>query len=136
MNLEISGQMRGPECHRVMQQAIVLRKQVKHWFELLPETDIAKVVIILRVDGSLGSFGLSGVENVERSGAEVSCDLVIGDAGWSDLSDAEIQSILLREVSVAIEACLASCEISFPRQEFESEHSGLGHQVSVETSRQ
>jgi hypothetical protein len=120
VNLELPGQMRGPECHRVMRQAIALRKEMEPWFGALPQGSISKLVVILRIDGSLGTFGPSGVENVKRDGTEIQCDLVISDPGWGQLSEGEIRELLLREVSCAIDACLDSCRIPFVREEFEA----------------
>jgi hypothetical protein len=121
VNLELPGQMRGPECRRVMRQAIALRREMEPWFGGLPEDKISKLVVILRVDGSLGTFGPAGVENIELDGDVVACDLVVSDRGWDQLSEEDIRALLLREISNAVEACFASCRIPFVRQEFESQ---------------
>ncbi|MGI9425178.1 MAG: hypothetical protein ACR2PA_18425, partial [Hyphomicrobiaceae bacterium] len=107
------GQLRGPECKRVMQQAIVLRKKLEPWFGSIDSNDIQELCIILRVDGSLGSFGEEGVESVLIDDGTLECDVVIADRGWSELDDAEIAAVLREHVFEAISICFERCGISF-----------------------
>lgn len=69
--------------------------------------------IALRVDGSLGSFGQEGVENITVEDGIIECDVVIADQGWATLSDEEIASILKYRVLEAVSTCFAMVELSY-----------------------
>ena len=120
MEFSLPGQLRGPECKRVMQQAIVLRKKLEPWFGSIESNDIQELCIVLRVDGSLGSFGVEGVENVLIDDGTLACDLVIADQGWSELDDGEIAAVLRERVLEAISICFAKCGMSFDADELAS----------------
>lgn len=106
MRFTLPGQLRGPECRSVMKQAITLRKKLEPWFALLNGGDIVELGVALRIDGSLGTFGPEGVENVVVDGGKIQCDVVVADQGWSDLSDEAIMTLLRHRVLDAVHACL------------------------------
>jgi hypothetical protein len=116
MDFSLPGQLRGPECGRVMRQAIELRRALEPWFQTLSCDRVAKLTVVLRVDGSLGSFGPQGVENIELDRGHLHCDLVLSDAGWETRSDRQIHEILRNQVINAIDACFR--------------HSGIAHETS------
>ena len=62
MKLEVPGQLRGPETRQVMTAAIRVRKELAGQFSDID--DNRKISPILRVGGSLGTFGEDGIENV------------------------------------------------------------------------
>ena len=104
MQFSLPGQLRGPECTRVMQQAIALRKQLESWFEALANDDFDELAIILRVDGSLGSFGPEGVENITIADGAIDCEVVIADQDWANLTEEEIALILKDRVLGAVDS--------------------------------
>jgi len=113
MKFSLPGQLRGPECKRVIQQAIELRKKLEPWFESVEGGNVAELAIVLRVDGSLGSFGPEGIENIAIEGSTIECDVIIADQGWADCHDEDIASILRKRVLEAIGACLGTAGISY-----------------------
>jgi hypothetical protein len=64
MKFTLPGQLKGPECRVVISQAIKLRKRLEPIFEKLHSGSLENMAIVLRVDGSLGSFGAESVENI------------------------------------------------------------------------
>ena len=113
MQFSLPGQLRGPECNPVMQQAIALRKRLEPWFETIDSGQFTELGIALRVDGSLGSFGAEGIENIAVGDSRIECDGVVADKGWSSLSDEEIASILQARVFNAIDVCLRTAGIVY-----------------------
>ena len=100
-----------------MQQAILLRKKLEPWFGAIESEEIHELGIVLRVDGSLGSFGAEGVENVLIDNGKLECDVVIADKGWSELDDGEIAAVLRERVFEAISICFERCGIMFDPDE-------------------
>ena len=75
--------------------------------------------VILRIDGSLGSFGPSGIENIANKSGCVECDLVIEDLDWGALSDLEIYGIIRVRVIDAVCDVLQRFNVELPRGELE-----------------
>lgn len=113
MRFSLPGQLRGPECKRVMQQAIALRKRLEPWFASVDGGQYSELGVALRVDGSLGSFGAEGVENIVIGNDKIECDVVVADQGWESMSDGDIFSVLQSRVFDAIDACLKAAGITF-----------------------
>ena len=97
----------------MIQKAIALRKKLEPWFATLDAADVEKLAVILRVDGSLGSFGPEGVENIAVEDGAIECDVVIADQGWENLADHEISKIINERVLQGIRSCLSSAGISY-----------------------
>jgi hypothetical protein len=106
MKLELAGQFRGPECHRLIDPLRLLRTRLEPWFASVDSTVATTLAIVLRVDGSLGSFGPPGIENIAISRGVLSCDLVVSDRRWGNLDGDRIFEILSPLVVNAINACL------------------------------
>ena len=113
MRFSLPGQLRGPDCKRVVQQAIVLRKKLVPWFDGVDGGNLAELGIALRVDGSLGSFGPEGVENIAVKDGKIECDVVIADQGWAALGDEEIATILKSRVLEAVNTCFTTVGVSY-----------------------
>ena len=96
-----------------MQQAIALRKKLEPWFSSVEGGNISELGIALRVDGSLGSFGPEGIDNIVTDGGKIECDVVVANHGWADLSDEEIALILRERVLEAIGACFTTAGVQF-----------------------
>ena len=79
MQFELPGQLKGPECRRVITQAVALRRRLVPTFDAAGNSVANKLTIVLRVNGSHGTFGQSGVENIHVESKNISCDLVIKD---------------------------------------------------------
>jgi hypothetical protein len=120
MDLALPGQLRGSECRRVVTQAVELRRILEPWFRALPNEPVARLTVVLRVDGSLGSFGPPGVENINLDGEALSCDLVVPDPGWETLSNREIREILREQIVNAIDVCLRHAGVLYEREELET----------------
>lgn len=120
MHFELPGQLKGAECRRVMTQAIALRRKLEPWFADLSNPSIDKLSIVLRVDGSIGSFGRPGVENIHDDSGTIVCDLVIEDLGWEDLSDSDIYGILVDRVIDAAEMSLRHIDTAIPIAELQA----------------
>lgn len=114
MQFELPGQLKGPECRRVISQAIALRRRLEPFFRGIGSTGIDKFTIVLRIDGTLGSFGQSGVENIHTDSKNVSCDLLIEDLGWDNLSDDEIYLVLTERVAKTASLCLQQSDLTVP----------------------
>jgi len=113
MRFSLPGQLSGPECKTVMAQAIALRRTLEPWFAGLDEGNIVELGIALRVDGSLGSFGPEGVENVTVKDRKLECDVTIADQDWAALGDEEIATILVSRVLEAVHTCFATVGVSY-----------------------
>jgi hypothetical protein len=87
----------------VAAHAVELHRVLEPWFRALPNEPVARLTIALRVDGSLGSFGPPGVENIDLDGRALSCDLVVPDPRWETLGDREIREFLRRQIVCAID---------------------------------
>ena len=107
MKFSLPGQLKGPECRRVMSQAVALRRQLEPVVAEIPNDRVKELAIVLRIDGSLGSFGPETIENIELSGSTLSCDVVIRDFGWENIEEAEIAKLLKTRVHKAIVACFS-----------------------------
>ena len=81
MHFALSGQLRRAECRRVMTQASALCRKLEPWFADLSNRFIDKFSILLRIDGSIGSFGRLGFESVHDDSGTVVRNLVIKDLG-------------------------------------------------------
>ena len=120
MQFQLPGQLRGPECGPVMRQGIRLRKKLEPWFEQFSNNIVSELSIALRVDGSLGSFGPPGVENINNAAGRVECDLIIEDLDWKNLSDDEIYAIIRVRVIDAVIRTLAQFHIKPSRDELDA----------------
>ncbi|MFT3880648.1 MAG: hypothetical protein QM703_13415 [Gemmatales bacterium] len=117
MHFSLPGQLRGPECRRVIGHAIALRRLLESWFAAQTNDQVDSFTIILRIDGSLGSFGPAGIENVELDGRKLSCDLVIADPDWDRLDEQQIRDLLKEEVIQATVYCFQLQGIIYHKQE-------------------
>ena len=113
MDFSLPGQLGGPECKRIMSRAVLLRKTIEDWFARLENDAVDSFTVILRVDGSIHKFGVSGVESIKLRDKALECDLIIADTGWDDQSDAEIDEILRDGVRQAIRTCFRQHNIQF-----------------------
>ena len=111
MKFSLPGQLKGPECRRVVAQAVTLRRQLEPIFNEIQSDAVRELAIILRVDGSLGSFGSEAIENIGFSAKTLTCDVVIRDFGWNDIDDAEIAELLKSRVHQAIIGCFRYMDI-------------------------
>jgi serine/threonine protein phosphatase PrpC len=119
VDFELPGQLKGPECRRVVTQAVKLRRALDPWFQALSSERVRNLAVVLRVDGSLGSFGSPGIENIEIDGGDLSCDLVVSDARWDTLNDREIYEILRTQVLRAIDICFRHAGVDYMQQDLE-----------------
>jgi len=119
MEIELPGQLRGPECKVMMREIIAARRSLEPWFASLCSDSISKLTIILRVDGSLGSFGPPGVENTKFRNGEIECDLVIEDHGWESLSTEQLSAIVRKQIVGAIHHCLATFDVKHDPNQLE-----------------
>jgi hypothetical protein len=106
MKFSLPGQFRGPECRSVSKVAIKIRNELNELCKDVKEDNISELIVILRIDGSLGSFGKPGVDNFANNVGVVECDLVITAQKWGELSDEKIESILLPKVKDAFKECV------------------------------
>ena len=120
MEFVLPGQLRGPECRRVVTQAVELRRMLEPWFQTLSNGRVARLTVVLRVDGSFGTFGPPGVENIDLDEGNLSCDLVVPDSHWDSLSDREIHVILRQQVVNAIDVCFRHVGVGFEHEELET----------------
>lgn len=90
-----------------------MRKTLEPLFSGVDGGNIAELGVALRVDGSLGSFGPDGVENIAVIDGKIECDVVIADQGWAALDDEEIATILKHRVLGAVNICFATVGISY-----------------------
>lgn len=120
MKFALPGQLKGPECKRVIEQAIAIRKKLEPWFASIDGTEMTELAIILRVDGSLGSFGPEVVANIAVEGGSIECDVVVADQMWANRQDEEIASIIRTRVLEAVGACLTTAGISYDLRSLET----------------
>ena len=105
MKFSLPAQLKGPECKDVIVQAIALRKVLEPIFADIEIDSVSEIVVILRIDGSLGSFGPEAIENFKLSKGVLECDVVIRNYGWGSLKDAQIFEIIKLKVHEAIVSC-------------------------------
>ena len=106
MKFSLPGQLRGPECKSVIQEAISLREELEPIFNELQPEHISELSICLRVNGSLGTFGPEGIESIELKNQIIECELVVGNHNWANLHAHEVSSILRPLVYQAINESL------------------------------
>jgi len=105
MKFSLPAQLKGPECKRVMFQAITIRKKLEPVFFDFELDSVSEISIVLRIDGSLGSFGHEGIENFKLSNGVLECDVVISNLVWDSLEEEKITEILKLRVHEAIVSC-------------------------------
>ncbi len=115
MKFALPGQLKGTECRAVIKQAIALRGLLEPWFASVSDERFDSFVIVLRVDGSLGSFGEAGTENVGIEGRVLQSDLIIKDHSWGNLSDEQIGKILRDEILLTVEQCFEEYHVAYDR---------------------
>ncbi len=115
MKFALPGQLKGSECRAVIKHAIALRSLLEPWFASVSDERVDSFVIVLRFDGSLGSFGVAGTENVVIVGRVLQCDLVINDHSWGNLSNDQIGKILQDEVLLCVEQCFDKYHVAYDR---------------------
>ena len=125
MLIQLPAQLKGPECRVVMSCAIELRKALEPIFLGLIIADainnkVESIVIILRVDGSLGSFGPEAIEKTALSKGCLQCEVIIKDFDWGNLHTQEITNILKFNVRKAIKYCFEHINIDINMDIFNS----------------
>ncbi len=123
MIFEVPGQLRGPETKKAMVAAIRVRKELESQFREME--DPRKLSLVLRVGGSLGTFGEDGIENVEIGDKKLVCDVVISPRNWGRMSDEEayllVRSRAVKASSVLLEKAgvgtVPGCIIEFRNAE-------------------
>lgn len=113
MVIKLPGQLRGPECRSVVTQLVNLRKNLEPIFQDYDYESLQEIAIVFRIDGSLGSFGKDGIENIKLSSGSIECDAVVKDHGWADLNESEIREILKPVLLQAIEVCFKYASIKY-----------------------
>ena len=73
---------------------------------------VNEISIILRIDGSLGSFGTEGIENFRLANGICTCDVVIKNLDWGNLTNEKITEILKLRIHSAIVYCFESLNIN------------------------
>ncbi len=106
MKFTLPGQFRGPECREIIPVLVDIRKQMAEQIKDVNDNTLLEIVIILRVDGSLGSFGKSGMENFSVAEKVAECELVVESHKWGALSAKEIARILQPRILKAYLACV------------------------------
>ena len=109
MQFELPGQFRGPECKALLPVCRRLKKEFRPDFASLGTGKIKEISPILRVGGSLGSFGSDAIENLKIRRGEVYCDVVIAPREWQSMTVEEIYSFLRPRVVAASKTMLAAC---------------------------
>ena len=107
MELEIPGQLKGPECRRVITQAVELRRELEAALRDVDGGPCTKLSLLLRVGGSLGSFGETIHDPTLKRGLAI-CEIEIPDADWAQRSDAEIRDVVAKRLLEGLEKCAAS----------------------------
>jgi hypothetical protein len=108
MQFELPGQFRGPECRVLLPVCKRLKEEFVPAFAALSKDKIKEVSPILRVGGSLGSFGEDGIENLKIRRKEAECDVVIAPRDWASISEDEIYALLRPRVMSAARALLVA----------------------------
>ena len=116
MVFELPGQLKGPECKNVMKQAIALRKKMQPWFNDLENCEYDQLAVVLRIDGTLGSFGPPDVENIKIDTRNLECDLVVEDMGWANLANDEIHELLKTRIIDAVAKCFDFTNSPLPEE--------------------
>ena len=113
MIINLPSQLRGAECRVVVTQLINLRKILEPIFQGFEHENVQELAIVFRIDGSLGSFGKEGIENIKLSHGVLECDAVVKDYGWKDLEESEISETLKATLLQSIEKCFTYAGISY-----------------------
>ena len=112
MKFSLPGQLKGPECKNVITQSIYIRKKLEMVFLGMKFNLVNEISIILRIDGSLGSFGTEGIENFRLANGICTCDVVIKNLDWGNLTNEKITEILKLRIHSAIVYCFESLNIN------------------------
>ena len=111
MRFTLPAQLKGPEAKVVMVQIIELRRRLEPVVDLLEQDHLNELSPVIRVGGSLGSFGEDGIDNIEVVDQIVTCDIVVTNQDWGNRSDDWIYEYLKLRVLNAISKCLIFCNV-------------------------
>ena len=106
MQFELPAQLRGPECGRMVPLIVRLRKELEPQLAALEKNSLTSICPILRIGGSLGSFGDDGIEYLKVDAGEAGCDVVIKPRLWDSWSDEQIYTELRKRVTEALQTML------------------------------
>jgi hypothetical protein len=94
MKLKILGQLRAPDAKCVAQVAMRIRKEYEARFASLENGQVNTVAPVLRIGGSIGTFGADAIENVEVKNGTAECDVVVVPRNWKEMHADEIHALL------------------------------------------
>src|SRR5688572_17233757 len=105
MQLEIPGQFGGPECRRLVTEAVALRRLLEPALASVP-TPPAKLVLILRVSGTVRDFGGDGALEPVVDDDAIVCELEIKARAWAELPPEELRAILIPYLFEGVSRCV------------------------------
>ena len=101
MRFELPGQFRGPECEALLPVCRRIKTELQPSFDALGTQDLLAISPILRVGGSLGTFGEDSIEQVQIRLKEAQCDVVIAARDWTKMSSDDLYDLIRRRVVAA-----------------------------------
>jgi hypothetical protein len=105
VKLEIPGQFGGPECQPLVGTAVALRRLLEPALASL-SGPAAKLVLLLRVGGTLRDFGGRGALLPSFEDDALVCEIEVKAHAWADVTPAEMRTILIRYLLQGIQRCV------------------------------
>ena len=102
----------GPETRVVCQAKVPLAQALERTVTSSHSQAVSQYALVLRVDGSLQSYGEEGLARLRlyKSRGFVTVDIQIPEQAWKPLSAQELREYIARQVLYAVEACVSRLE--------------------------
>ncbi|MBL8519260.1 MAG: hypothetical protein JNK75_01190 [Betaproteobacteria bacterium] len=99
----------GPEAAAVCKLKVALGKALAKHVTSPHCAAIDRYALVLRVDGSLASYGAEGIARLRLQAAQryITADIQVPQATWQPLAQAELKAYLAQQVQSALSACIS-----------------------------
>jgi hypothetical protein len=107
--ISIGCEIGGPDVCMVADEKVLLYRALAEHVTSAHCSAIDEFALVLRVDGSLMSYGDEGIARVRFAKARryITADIHIPQSIWLPMSRAELRLYLVRQVKAAVAACVS-----------------------------
>jgi hypothetical protein len=99
----------GPEAAGVCRLKVPLYQALERHVTSSHCTTIDRYALVLRIDGSLASYGEEGIARLRLQAARrcITADIQVPQAKWQSLAQTELRAYLAQQVQAALGACVS-----------------------------
>lgn len=126
--ISIGADIGGPEAVLLSNLKVPFIQELRRKLTSTHCSAIDQYEIVLRVDGSLAKFGPEGLARLRfaKSRRYITIDIQVPESVWQSLSHCELKEYLVRQVQLALEACISR----LVKEGFEVDHQKLRAEVA------